>query len=205
MFYESQIAKTQTNLSAAELRYRQAQESSGIQVTSMLAESALRTSTELRAKITALEIQLQASSAFVTAKNPDAQRAASELAALRARLAQLEQGSGQTVATPRQQATMQAFRELKVQETMLDGFVRQLEIAKIDEAKEGVPVQIVDIAIPAEIRSTPQRTKMVTAAASLGLGIGLVLALLRAGFRRLGRDEESQARLQVFFRSWALR
>jgi uncharacterized protein involved in exopolysaccharide biosynthesis len=205
MFYESQITKTQTNLAAAELRYRQAQESSGIQVTSMLAESALRTSTELRAKITALEIQLQASSAFVTAKNPDAQRATSELAALRGRLAQLEQGSGHTAATPRQQATMQAFRELKVQEAMLDGFVRQLEIAKIDEAKEGVPVQIVDIAIPAEIRSSPQRTKMVTAAAVIGLGVGLLLAFVRAGFRRLGRDEESQARLQVFFRSWALR
>jgi len=206
LFYESQIAKTQTNLSAAELRYRQAQESSGIQVTSMLAESALRTSTELRAKITALEIQLKASSAFVTAKNPDAQRAASELAALRARLAQLEQGSpGHTVATPRQQATMQAFRELKVQEAMLDGFVRQLEVAKIDEAKEGVPVQIVDIAIPAEIRSTPQRTKMVTAAALIGLCTGVVLAFLRAGFRRLGRDEQSQARFHVFLRSWALR
>ena len=171
----------------------------------MLAESALRTSTELRAKITALEIQLQASSAFVTAKNPDAQRAASELAALRARLAQLEQGSGHTAATPRQQATMQAFRELKVQEAMLDGFVRQLEVAKIDEAKEGVPIQIVDIAVPAEIRSFPKRTKMVTAAASLGLGIGLVLALLRAGFRRLGRDEESQARLDVVLKSWAVR
>jgi uncharacterized protein involved in exopolysaccharide biosynthesis len=202
MFYENQITKTQTNLSAAELRYRQAQESSGIQVTSMLAESALRTSTELRAKITALEIQLQASSAFVTAKNPDTQRAASELAALRARLAQLEQGSGHTVATPRQQATMQAFREMKVQETMLDGFVRQLEVAKIDEAKEGVPMQIVDMALPAEIRSLPQRTKMVTAAASSGLGIGLLLGLLRAAIRRFGRLEGDQKRWDLLCRSW---
>jgi uncharacterized protein involved in exopolysaccharide biosynthesis len=205
MFYEKQITKTQTNLAAAELRYRQAQESSGIQVTSMLAESALRTSTELRAKITALEIQLQASSAFVTAKNPDAQRVASELAALRARLAKLEQGSGNTVASPRQQATMQAFRELKVQEAMLDGFVRQLEVAKIDEAKEGVAVQIVDIAIPAEIRSFPQRTKMVTAAGSLGLGVGLILALLRAAIRRIGRGSDSGSRWLSFRRSWALR
>lgn len=205
MFYENQITKTQTNLSVAELRYRQAQESSGIQVTSMLAESALRTSTELRARITALEIQLQASSAFVTAKNPDTQRVASELAALRARLIQLEQGSGLRVATPRQQVTMQAFREMKVQETMLDGFVRQLEIAKIDEAKDGVPVQIVDNAKPAEIRSSPQRTKMVTSATVIGLCVGFVLAFFRAGLRRIGRDEQSQARWQVFQRSWALR
>ena len=202
MFYESQITKTQTSLAAAELRYRQAQESSGILVTSMLAESALRTSTELRAKITALEIQLQASSAFVTTKNPDTQRAASELAALRARLAQLEHGSGHTVVTPRQQATMQAFRELKVQEAMLDGFVRQFEIAKIDEAKEGVPVQIVDTAIPAEIRSTPQRTKMVTSAASLGLGIGSLLALLRSWVRRMGRDPENKIHWKRFKQAW---
>jgi len=205
MFYENQIMKTQTNLAAAELRYRQAQESSGIQVASMLAESALRTSTELRAKITALEIQLQASSAFVTAKNPDSQRITSELTALRGRLAQLEQGSGHTVVTPRQQATMHAFRELKVQEAMLDGFVRQLEIAKIDEAKEGVPVQIVDIAIPAEIRSLPQRTKMVTAAASLGLGVGLMLALVRAAIRRISRSSASEARWTLLQRSWGLR
>jgi len=202
MFYENQITKTQTSLAAAELRYRQAQERSGIQVTSMLAEAALRTSAELRAKITALEIQLQASSAFVTAKNPDTQRVASELAVLKARLAQLEQGSGQSAVSSRQQSTMQAFRELKVQEAMLDGFVRQLEIAKIDEAKEGLPVQIVDIAMPAEIRSFPQRTKMVTAAGSLGLGLGLFFALLRAGIRRLGRDNESQQRLQLLLQSW---
>jgi len=202
MFYENQITRTQTNLAAAELRYRQAQESSGIQVTSMLAESALRTSSDLRAKIAALEIQLQASSAFVTANNPDAQRAASELAALRARLAQLEQGSGHAVVTPRQQATMQAFREMKVQEAMLDGFVRQLEVAKIDEAKEGVPVQIVDIAIPAEIRSFPRRTKIVTAAGTLGLGVGLMLALLMGMIRRIGLHAESRVRWTAFRRSW---
>jgi uncharacterized protein involved in exopolysaccharide biosynthesis len=205
MFYENQITKTQTNLSVAELRYRHAQESSGIQVTSMLAESALRTSTELRSKITALEIQLQASSAFVTAKNPDAQRATSELAALRRRLEQLEQGSGHSVSTPRQQATMQAFREMKVQETMLDGFVRQLEVAKIDEAKEGVPVQIVDHAIPAEIRSSPQRTKMVTAAATSGLVIGCLIGICRLGLRRARHEVDSQKRLLKLYRAWAVR
>jgi uncharacterized protein involved in exopolysaccharide biosynthesis len=100
---------------------------------------------------------------------------------------------------------MHAFRELKVQEAMLDGFVRQLEVAKIDEAKEGVPLQVVDVAIPAEIRSFPQRKKMVTAAAGLGLCIGIALALLRAGFRRMGRHEGSRARWHGFLRSWTIR
>jgi len=205
VFYEAQIAKTQTNLAEAEMRYRQAQASSGIQVTSLLAETALRTSTELRSKITALEIQLQASSRFLTANDPDTQRAASELAALRARLKQLEQGSGQAVHNPTQQATVQAFRELKVQEAKLDAIVRQLEIAKIDEAKEGVPVQIVDRAIPAERKSSPKRAIIVMTSAALGLFIGLLLAALRASFRNFQRDQENQARFRTFLRSWALR
>jgi uncharacterized protein involved in exopolysaccharide biosynthesis len=205
VFFESQIEKTKTNLAAAEMRYREAQASSGIQITSLLAESALRMATELRAKITSLEIQLQASSQFLTAKNPDTQRAASELAALRARLTELEQGSGRAVVNSTQQATVQAFRELKVQEAKLDAMVRQLEVAKIDEAKEGVPVQIVDRAIPAERRSWPKRAIWVLVAATLGLGLGLALALVRSSFRRFQRDQDNQERLRTFVRSWALR
>ena len=205
VFFESQIEKTKTNLAAAEMRYREAQASSGIQVTSLLAESALRTATELRSKITALEIQIQASSQFLTARNPDTQRAASELAALRARLTELEQGSGRAVVNPTQQATVQAFRELKVQEAKLDAIVRQLEVAKIDEAKEGVPVQIVDRAIPAERRSSPKRALMVIVAASGGLFVGLLFALIRASFRRFKSDQDNQARFRAFVRSWALR
>ena len=87
---------------------------------------------------------------------------------------------------------------------MLDAFVRQLEIAKIDEAKEGVPVQIVDIAKPAEIRSAPQRTKMVVAATTLGLGIGLVLALLYGWVRRMGRNAENRNRWNELCRAWGL-
>jgi uncharacterized protein involved in exopolysaccharide biosynthesis len=205
VFYESQIAKTQANLADAEMRYRQAQEKSGIQVASLLAESALRTSTELRSKITTLEIQLQASRQFVTATNPDVQRVAGELAALRARLKELEQGSGHSVTNQNQQATVQAYRELKIQEAKLDAIVRQLEVAKIDEAKEGVPLQIVDQAIPAERRASPKRTFIVMGAAVLGLLIGLVIAALRAFFRRFRRDPQNTARFRTFVRAWAIR
>jgi len=202
MFYELQISKGQKSLAEADMRYRQAQQSSGIQVTSLLAESTLRTSIELRAKITSLEIQLQASSQFLTDKNPETQRINSELSALRARLSQLEQGSGQVVSNPRQQVTMQAYRELKVQEAMLEAFLRQLEIAKIDEAKEGVPVQVVDKATPAESRTSPKRTLIVLGAAAFGLLGGLVLALVRASFVRFRANDANQERLRLVRETW---
>ena len=204
MFYESQIARTKKNLATAEVFYRQAQASSGIQLTSMLAESNLRTASELRAKITSLEIQMQVSSPFVTNQNPDVRRMTSELSVLRGRLEHLEQGSGQIAATPRQQETMQAFRELKVQEALLEGFVRQLEIAKIDESKEGVPIQIVDIALPAEIRSSPQRTKMVKSYAALGFGLGVALALLFSASSRLSGNDANKKRLRMLRNAWVL-
>lgn len=203
MFYELQISKAQKSLAEADVRYRQAQQSSGIQVTSLLAESALRTSVELRAKITALEIQLQASSQFLTDKNPETQRINSELGALRSRLVQLEQGSGQAVSNPRHQVTVQAYRELKVQEAMLDAFLRQLEIAKIDEAKEGPPVQVVDKATPAESRSSPKRTLIVLGAGALGLFSGLILALVRASFSRFRANPANQERLRAVRLTWA--
>ena len=43
---------------------------------------------------------------------------------------------------------VRARRELKLQETLLEGMLRQYEIAKLDEAKEGPVLQQVDIARP---------------------------------------------------------
>ena len=48
---------------------------------------------------------------------------------------------------------MRARRELKLQETLLEGMVRQYEIAKLDEAKEGPSLQQVDVALPPDRKS----------------------------------------------------
>ena len=44
---------------------------------------------------------------------------------------------------------IRARRELKLQETLLESMVRQFEIAKLDEAKEGPGLQQVDVALAA--------------------------------------------------------
>lgn len=206
LFYEQQIKKTQDSLAAVELRFRQALEKSGMQATSVwLAESSVMAGTGIRSQIVALEIQLQALSRFVTPQSPEVQRISSELAALRTQLAKFEQGTGRPSATPAQQEAAQAHRDLKVQETMLDSFVRQLEITKIDEAKEGPPIQVVDIALPPEIRSSPQRTKYVTNAALGGMLLGIVLALAKSYLRRMKNSSQGANHLDALKRSWAFK
>ena len=206
VFHEQQVKKTQVSLAAAELRFRQALEKAGMQATSVwLAESSVMAGAGLRGQIVALEIQLQTLSSFATPENPDVRRISSQLAALRSQLAKYEQGTGRANATPVQQEAAQAYRDLKVQETMLDSFVRQLEIAKIDESKEGPPVQVVDVALPPEIRSSPQRTKYVVNAGLAGVVLGIVLALAKSYLGRMRNSEEGRSRLAAMRRSWAFK
>jgi uncharacterized protein involved in exopolysaccharide biosynthesis len=205
MYLEQQVAKTQKDLVDAEVRFKEAQQKSGIRVTSMLAESGIRAGADLRSQIMSKELQMQTLGRFATAQNPEMVRMAGELSVLRAQLKKLEEGTGQiTPASPLQQEASQAFRDLKNQEAMLDAFVRQLEVAKLDEAKEGPAVQVLDVAIAPEVRAQPQRKKMVIAYAVVGLAIGLVLAVLKALLRYLNGTPSGRARLGQFRQAWGM-
>ena len=83
--------------------------------------------------------------------------------------------------------------------------MRQLEVAKIDEAKEGPPVQVLDVARAPEIRAKPERRKLVIAYTVTGLIIGLVLALLKALLRSAQKTPEGMQRLRDLQRAWSLR
>ena len=85
---------------------------------------------------------------------------------------------------------------------MLDGNIKQLELAKADEAKEGPAVQVVDEARAPEIRSKPERRKMVIAYTVTGLVIAFLLAFLRALLRHIRSSPEGLQRLRQLKRAW---
>lgn len=212
LYYEQQIAKTQQNLPLLETRFKEAQKKSGVEVASLLSESG-----SLPGQIAAKELQLQIFSRFATAQNPEMKRLSTEISALRSQLSRYELAHAQAkgsdkanttgnvkATSPFQQEAAQAYTTLKIQETLLDGFVRQLEVAKIDEAKEGPAVQVLDVARAPEIRAQPQRRKMVTAYTVTGLVIGLVLAMLKALLRHAQSTPEVMQRLLDLRRAWGL-
>jgi len=215
LYYEQQIAKTKKTLVEIEVRFKEAQQKAGIQVTSMLVDSAIGLWASTHAQIIAKEQQLQMLGQFATLQNPEMHRLKTEIAVLRTQIIQYENGNqkngGQEkgtvkikVVSPQQQDAAQAYRDLKIQEALLDGFVRQLEVAKIDEAKEGPAVQVLDFARAPEIRAQPQRRKMVTAYAVTGLVIGLVLALGKALLRHAQSTPEGKQRLSDVQSAWGL-
>ena len=205
VFYEDQIKKTQTEFANAEARFRQSNEKSGMQVTSILAETGIRANAEMRGQIAAKEVQLQAMSRFETAQNPDVQRLSSEISALRQQLAKLESGSGNagSSVTPKQQEAVQAYRDIKVQEAMLEVLIKQYELARVDEAKEGPLVQQVDPATPPERRSKPKRTLIVLVSALGGLFLGVLAAFVRRSIKKAASDPESSQLMIQLREAWS--
>ena len=206
-FYEQQIHQTQDKLSLAEVAFRAAKEKSGMQVTTVLAETGVRASAEMRSQIAVREVQLQAMSRFATAQNPETQRIASELAALRSQLNKAEQGSGVSTvaASPLHQEAVKSFRDVKVQEALLEVMIRQYELARVDEAKEGPLIQQVDVATPPEHKSKPKRAQIVLVAAFAGLFLGVLVAFVRRALRKAQSDPASAGQWLALKKAWSLR
>lgn len=210
-YYEQQIVKSQAKIPQLEQEYKDAQKSSGLEVASLLSEAAT-----LPGQIAAKELQLQVLSRFATGLNPELKRLASEISALRAQMAKYELSKTKTQISESSQPSQesqntrisfiqkatQSYNTLKIQEALLDGYVRQLELAKVDEAKEGPAVQVVDEAKAPEMRAKPERKKMVVAYTVTGLIIAFVLAVLRAFMRNVKSTPEGQQRLSQLKRAW---
>ena len=99
---------------------------------------------------------------------------------------------------------LQATRELKYHESLYDFLSRQLEAARIDEAKNAVLVQVVDRAVVPERKSSPQRLLIVAAAAVLAFLLTCFGVLVREAIRRKKQDPveaERLARLNLYLRS----
>jgi uncharacterized protein involved in exopolysaccharide biosynthesis len=141
---------------------------------------------------------------FATGENPEIQIAEQQLAGLR----EQEQRMGATsegavnALIPKgnmQEATIEYIRKLrdvKYFETIFDLLARQYEVAKVDEARQGAVVQVVDRAVVPDRKSFPPRTLIVLGAVVLGLIFGVARAFSREGLRRLSNNPAEQPRME---------
>ncbi len=218
LFYEQQLKDTKEHLIKAEQDLRTVQEKSGVIVLDKQAEALIGGAAQLRALIAEREVQLKVLRTAATDQNPDVMRMNSELQALRAELNRMEsrQGSAGGNASPVDLPVgkipeaaidyVRARRELKLQETLLEGIVRQYELAKLDEAKEGASPQLVDKALPPDYKSKPSRALIVLGGLLLGL-IGSSLFVIIRSYSALAReqDPERAAAWQSVRQAWRLR
>jgi len=92
-------------------------------------------------------------------------------------------------------------RDVKYYETIFEALARQFELAKLDEAREGAIIQVVDPAIPPDRRSFPKRGLIVIGATFVGFFAGVFVALLQAGLRRIKKDPEARGKIALLKRA----
>jgi uncharacterized protein involved in exopolysaccharide biosynthesis len=213
LFFEQQLEQAKDDLANAEEALKKTELSTGVIQPDSQARALIDSATSLRAQITAREVQIQGIQTYATEGNAQLVQAQRELEGMRAQLAKLggsEEGtSGLIVPKGRvPEASLEYIRKLRdVQyyQTIFDILARQFEAAKLDEAKEGALIQVVDSAIPPDRRTSPKRTLIVMGATVMGFLFGVFVALFQGGFQRIKKDPEASAKLHLLWRALFLK
>ena len=196
LFFETQLMQAKQALGDAEIALKQLQEKTGLIQLDAQAEALVKAGSELKAQIALKEVELGAMRTFATGNNPDYIRIEQLLGGLRSQLAKVEAGSVTTRKIPEAGLEyLRKVRNMKYAETVYELLAKQFEIAKIDEAKEGSVIQVLDKAIAPEKKSKPNRV-LIVALAALAVGFGAVLwAFIVEGLSRAKEDAETVERL----------
>jgi uncharacterized protein involved in exopolysaccharide biosynthesis len=166
LFFEQELGKESDKLADAEEALATVEQRTGLIEPQGQATAVLQSVAALRSQLAAKEVQIDAMRKFAADENPDLQLAEQELAGLRQQLAQMGANtntqSGEFLmpkGTVPQAALEYArrLRDVKYEETIFSFLETQYELAKIDEAKEGAVIQVVDSAITPDKKSGPPR------------------------------------------------
>lgn len=183
LFFEQELAKESDKLADAEESLAKVEQRTGLIEPQGQATAVIQSVAALRAQISAKEVQIEAMRKFAADQNPDLQLAEQELTSLRQQLTQLgpdtNTQSGEFLmpkGTVPQAALEYArrFRDVKYEETIFGFLETQFELAKIDEAKEGSVIQVVDHAVKPDKKSWPPRLLLILG----GLVGGALLMML---------------------------
>lgn len=184
LFYERQIENSKIKLKAAERAYRDSVRSGGVVVTEVDFQQKVKEVAELKAQMSAREIQLAVSRRFMSEDAPEVRRLAAELQVLKTRLSQREVAGMESLDFEKKGLdSADLFKEYKVQSATVEALARQLEFARLEEGKDGPLIQQIDKAIEPEFPTRPNRRFVLLTGAVLSLFMSALLVSIRAYYR----------------------
>jgi len=214
LFFEQQLEQAKDNLGNAEEALKQTQQTTGVLEPAGQMRALIEAATSLRAQIAAKEVEIDSMRTYETDENSQMVQAQQELQGLRTQLAKLGGSGGgpdadlmlpQGKVPEADLEYLRKVRDVKYYETMFDILARQFEVAKLDEAKQGALIQVVDAAVPPDKRSFPRRTLIVIVATLVGFVVGLIAALSLAAIQRIKKIPEVSGKLHILRDSLAFR
>ena len=214
LFFQQELEQAKNNLANAEEALKQTELATGVIQPDSQARALIESAATLRAQITAREVQIQGMQTYATGENSQLVQAQRELDTMRAQLAKLggsEGNAGGEFIVPKGRVPetgmeyIRKLRDVKYNETIFEILARQYEIAKLDEAKHGSLIQVVDPAVPPDRKAFPKRSLMVIGAIAAGFLLGIFIALFQSGFERLKDDPEATDKLHLLRRAFSFK
>jgi len=211
MFFEQQLDQAKNNLGMAEEAMKTAEQTSGMIQLDSQAKALIESVAMLRAQIAAKEVQIRGMSLFATQENPDLLIAREQLTELQSQLKQLggsHAGTDSDLIVPRGKLPeagmnyVRKLRDVKYNELIFEMLARQFEVAKLDEAREGSVIQVVDLAVPPDRKSFPRLSIIGPAATLSWLLFAILWVFFRQGIARAQERPEERERLQVLKAVW---
>ncbi len=208
VFFEDQLKQANQDLGDAEETLKATEQKTGVIQLDSQTRALIESAAALRAQIATKEMQIQGMQTYANGENAPLNEAQQELASLRAQLARLGGSADDpgSIIVPKGQMTeagleyIRRVRDVKYYETIFEVLARQFELAKLDEAREGAIIQVVDPAIPPDKRSSPKRSLIVLVVTAVGFLLGLFSALMLAILQHWKGDPRTAAKLE-FLRS----
>lgn len=169
LFFEEQLKDVRLALARAEEGIKGYQEKTGAIKIDDQARAVIQGIGSLRAQIAAREVQYKVAQTYATSQNPDLQRIEEELRGLKTELNKLEQkgGNGHNPLMPTGRMPsvgmeyMRKLRDVKYNETLYELLSKQYELAKLDEARDAIVIQIIDKAVQPERKVKPKKAVIV--------------------------------------------
>jgi tyrosine-protein kinase Etk/Wzc len=205
LFFEEQLAQAKDNLANAEEALKKTEQTTGIIQMDSQARALIESATSLRAQIAAKEVEIHAMRSFASDGNPDLQLAEQQLAGWQAQLSHLtgnRSGTEDDLLLSKGQVPgagleyVRKLRDVKYYDSIFELLAKQFEMAKLDEARQGALIQVVDPAIPPDRRSSPKRIFIVLVATMAGFIIAMFWVLVTAAFASAQKNPENNERLE---------
>jgi len=201
IFIENQLQKVKAELQAAEESMKTFQTDKKIVAMDAQTEASIKALAELKAQVTTKEVELGVLKQFATPTNPDVVRVEDQLRELRKQLGMLETKGANPEADAFPSLSeapelglqyIRLKRDALTQQTVFELLTQQLEVAKIDEAKEDIAFQVIDTAIPPEKRIKPKRTLIVMLAGVVSVFAGIFLVFFLEYVENMKKREEEE-------------
>jgi uncharacterized protein involved in exopolysaccharide biosynthesis len=92
---------------------------------------------------------------------------------------------------------LRKIRDVKYYETISELIAKQYEMAKLDEARQGAVIQVVDLAVPPDQKSSPKRSLIVIVVVLFSFFFACGWCFIAEAVRYLKRDPDEMQRLKA--------